>query len=140
MNTLQETLIDITTAGYEAMAKGDDADSEFVDRAIELQKQRAEIDDQLDVMKASLRLQYIKTGVVKLLGTKGTIMVSVPKDCDPYVDDDFDVVYDTNGYLSSKLLKLVNRLVAKGKVSRSTVERCRSEGTRKLSLSFPKFK
>ena len=118
-------------------------DSEYqdeVDLALELQKKRVEIDDQLDAIKVSLRLQYIKTGNTKLQGTQGTITVTKPEDCDPYVDDAFDVRYDTNNFSSIKLQKLVNKLVKNGKTSRRTMERCRSKGTRKVSLSFPRFK
>ena len=130
MNTLQATL--------KMMPISIEEDREYIDRAIELQKKRAEIDGQLDLMKACLRMQYIKTGDAKLQGTKGTVTVSVPKDCDPYVDDDFDVVFDTNNFSSTKLEKLVNKLVKDGKTSRRTMERCRKQGTRKLSLSFPR--
>ena len=130
MNTLQATL--------KMMPISIEEDREYIDRAIELQKKRAEIDGQLDLMKAFLRMQYIKTGDAKLQGTKGTVTVSVPKDCDPYVDDDFDVVFDTNNFSSTKLEKLVNKLVKDGKTSRRTMERCRKQGTRKLSLSFPR--
>ena len=122
---------------------GKTSDSEYqaeVDRAIELQKKLVEIDDQLDAIKVSLRLQYIKTGKTKLQGTQGTITVSVPEDCEPYMNDDFDVVVATNNFSSTKLQKLVNKLIKNGKTSRRTMERCRSKGTRKVSLSFPRFK
>jgi hypothetical protein len=113
---------------------------QYVDRAIELQKKCAEIEGQLDAMKVCLRHQYINTGETKLRGATGTITVSVPKDCAPYLDALCDVVVATNNFSSTKLQKLVNKLVKNGKTSRRTMERCRSEGTRKISLSFPKFK
>jgi len=124
----------------QVLLKPDNEYQEEVDLAIELQKQRVEIDDQLDAIKVSLRLQYIKTGKTKLQGTQGTITVSVPEDCEPYMNDDFDVVVATNNFSSTKLQKLVNKLIKNGKTSRRTMERCRSKGTRKVSLSFPRFK
>tara|TARA_R110000824_G_scaffold398709_1_gene603122 strand:- start:589 stop:1038 length:450 start_codon:yes stop_codon:yes gene_type:complete len=124
----------------QVLLKPDNEYQEEVDLAIELQKKRVEIDDQLDAIKVSLRLQYIKTGKTKLQGTQGTITVSVPEDCEPYMNDDFDVVVATNNFSSTKLQKLVNKLIKNGKTSRRTMERCRSKGTRKISLSFPRFK
>ena len=124
----------------QVLLKPDNEYQEEVDLAIELQKKRVEIDDQLDAIKVSLRLQYIKTGNKKLQGTQGTIIVSVPEDCEPYMNDDFDVVVATNNFSSTKLQKLVNKLIKNGKTSRRTMERCRSKGTRKISLSFPRFK
>ena len=113
-------------------------DREYIDQAIELQCQRDEIDRQLNLMKASLRLEYLKTGATKFQGHSGVIIVSVPEDCEPYMNDDFDVVVATNNFSSTKLQTLVNRLIKNGKTSRRTMERCRTKGTRKLSVSFPK--
>jgi len=124
-------------AAYDSVTQGGDTDSEYVDLAIQQYKKHAEVGTQLEAMKACLRLAHVRTGLVKLEGKLGTITVAVPKDATLYVNDDFNVVYDTNKYSSTKLLKLVERLVARGKVSPRTLERCRSDGTAKLGLKFP---
>jgi len=133
-----ETLFEL--AAYDTVTQGGDTDSEYVDLAIQQYKKYDEVKSQLEAMKACLRLEHVRTGLRKLEGKQGTITVAVPKDATLYVNDDFNVVYDTNKYSSTKLLKLVERLVARGKVSRSTLERCRSEGTTKLNLKFPSVK
>ena len=134
-DTLQDTIVDIAQSGYEA-AKGGNSDEDFVDRAISLHHKISEMVDLEKTIKASLRMTYIQTGEKELHGTKQSITVSDPKD-KAYMNDDYDVVIDTNNYNPTSVLKALKRAVEDGKVSKRTLERCRKVGTKKVPLTFP---
>ena len=116
-----------------------DSEVSLVDEAIKLYKENAETENVLKTLKASLRMLYIQTGVKELRGTKQSIKVS-DKNNEAYIDEESDVVIDTNNYNPTLVLKALKRAVEDGKVSKRTLERCRKPSTKKVSLTFPSIK
>ena len=116
-----------------------DSEVSLVDQAIDLYKKNAEAENVLKTLKASLRMLYIQTGVKELRGTKQSIKVS-DKNNEAYIDEESDVVIDTNNYNPTSVLKALKRAVEDGKVSKRTLDRCRKAGTKKVPLIFPEIK
>ena len=116
-----------------------DSEVSLVDQAIDLYKKNAEAENVLKTLKASLRMLYIQTGVKELRGTKQSIKVS-DKNNEAYIDEESDVVIDTNNYNPTLVLKALKRAVEDGKVSKRTLDRCRKAGTKKVPLIFPEIK